>query len=281
LWNGARLFVALSLILVCVGLARPQMLAEPAASTTEGVDIVVVLDVSGSMRAADFRPRDRLHVAKGVIKKYLLTRQRDRIGLVVFAGQAYTQAPLTHDRALLAEVIDGVRTGVITDGTAIGDAVATGINRLRESEAKSRVLILITDGDNNAGNINPAMAAEMAERFDIQIFPILVGRGGRVPYPDGKDVFGAPRYVYMEWPTNPALLQSMAERTDGTFFKATDAKALAGSLQQILEEMDRSLLTGAPPTRRRIELYPLFLLPALLLLFFGLLVLGWRGEPVP
>ena len=130
LWWVGGLFLVL-------GLTRPRLLAPPAPNETQGIDIVVVLDVSGSMKAADFRPKDRLNVAKEIIKKHLLTRKNDRVGLVVFAGQAYTQAPLTHDKELLAEILDGVRTGVIEDGTAIGDATATGVNRLG-SKAKGK-----------------------------------------------------------------------------------------------------------------------------------------------
>ena len=158
--------------------ANPELIRE-AAERVGSQSIVVVLDVSGSMKAADFRPKDRLHVAKEIIKKHLLTRRNDRIGLVVFAGQAYTQAPLTHDKELLAEILDGVRTGVIEDGTAIGDATATGVNRLRESKAKGKALILITDGDNNAGRIAPLKAADLAKSFNVQIFSILVGKGGK------------------------------------------------------------------------------------------------------
>lgn len=268
-------------LLLVLTLTRPRMLAPPAPSETEGIDIVVVLDVSGSMKAADFKPKDRLNVAKSIIKKHLLPRRADRIGLVIFAGQAYTQAPLTHDKALLAEILDGIRTGVIEDGTAIGDATATGVNRLRESKAKGKALILITDGDNNAGSIDPLKSAELAKAFEVQIFSILVGKGGKVPYPVGKDMFGQDRYQEVEWPTNPALLQRMAKVSDGNFFSATAPRELETSFQEILAAMDKTLLEGAPPTRKRIDLYPLFLLLALLLLFTGQTLLSTRGSTLP
>jgi len=260
----------------------PQAPGHPDPETQEGIDIVVVLDVSGSMRAADFKPRDRLTVAKRVIAKYLLPREGDRISLVVFAGEAFTQAPLTHDRRLLGELLDGVRTGVITDGTAIGDAVATGVNRLRDSEAAGKALILLTDGDNNAGNLAPETAAALASEFGVRIFPILIGKGGRVPYPTGgRDVLGMPSYGYAVFPVNPELLKQMADTTDGRFFSATSPTALETSLQRILSEMDRTLLESGPTVRRPIDLFVLLLAPALLLLLLALVLGMTRSSTVP
>lgn len=278
----ARALFVLALALGVLALSGPKAPGKPDPAESEGIDIVVVLDVSGSMRAADFKPRDRLTVAKQVIARYLLPRERDRIGLVVFAGEAFTLAPLTHDKRLLAEVLEGVRTGVITDGTAIGDAVATGINRLRDSKAKSRVMILVTDGDNNAGNLAPEKAAELAAEMDIRIFPILVGKGGRVPYPTGgRDLLGMPSYSYAVFPINPELLRQMATITKGTFFSAEDPRALAGSFQAILESLDRSRLESAPLVRRPISLTPLLLLPAALLLALALALAMTRASTIP
>ncbi len=277
----AHVSILLAAVLVVVSLARPQVLGEPNPDAEEGIDIVVALDVSGSMLAADFKPRDRLTVAKKVIAEHLLTRRRDRLGLVVFAGEAFTQAPLTHDKALLEEILEGVRTGVITDGTAIGDAVATSVNRLRESKAESKVVILVTDGDNNAGNLSPEKAAELAQEFDVQVFPILVGRGGQVPYPRGQDFFGATRYVYMNWPTNPELLKRIATVTGAQFFTATNPKALETSLQQILEAMDKTRLDSGPILRKHIDLYPLLAAAALLLWLLGFVLLTTRASTVP
>jgi len=278
---AGRIAAVLAAALLVLAIAHPQVLGEPDPAEVEGIDIVVALDVSGSMRAADFKPKNRLHVAKAVIADHLLTRERDRIGMVVFAGEAFTQAPLTHDKQLLAQILEGVQTGVITDGTAIGDAVATATNRLRDSKAKSRVIILVTDGDNNAGNLAPDKAAELAASFDIKIFPILVGRGGKVPYPSGTDFFGEPRYTYMTWPTNPALLKKMAIATDGTFFSAADPAALEGSFKAILEQMDRSHLDDGPLARRPVELYPLVVLVALLAFIVAFTLLLSRGSTLP
>ena len=247
----------------------------------EGIDIVVVLDVSGSMRAADFKPRDRLTVAKQVIRDHLLTRKRDKVGLVVFAGEAYTQVPLTLDKGLVEEMLEGVRTGVITDGTAIGDALATGVNRLRDSKATSKVIILVTDGDNNAGNLSPEKAAKLAQEFGVKVFPVLVGKGGMVPYPSGQDFLGKTRYTKAEWPTNPKLLKSIAKETGGGFFRASKPKQLAGSFQKILERMDKSRLDLESEIRQPIDLYPLFILPAMLMLLLSILIFVTKGSTIP
>jgi Ca-activated chloride channel homolog len=282
LWRAtaqAAFFVAAAL--ACVAAARPQAPGEPDPLTTEGIDVVVALDISGSMRAADFRPNDRLTVAKAVIEERVLSRKTDRVGLVVFAGEAFTQAPLTHDKALLRQVLEGVKTGLTTDGTAIGDGIATAVNRLRDSKAKTKVVILLTDGDNNAGNVSPEDATALAVEFGIKIFPILIGRGGRVPFPDGNDVFGAPRYVYAEMPTNPMLLQGIAKTANGTFFSAADPAALEQSFAKILDLLDRSRLESGPPTRRPVDLAALLLLPAVLALFAALALSSTRALVVP
>lgn len=278
----ARVSLALALGLALVALAGPRVPGAPDPRSMEGIDLVAVLDVSGSMRAADFKPRDRLYVAKQVIHRHLLSRPRDRIGLVVFAGEAFTQAPLTHDRRLLGAILDGVRTGVIVDGTAIGDAVATGVNRLRDSKAKSRAIILVTDGDNNAGEVEPDEAASLAREMGVQIYSILVGRGGRVPFPlGGPDVLGMQNYGYADVTVNPDLLKSLATATGGAFFSAEDPSALAGSFQQILETLDRSLLEGGPVVRRPIALFPLLLWPAIVLLALAALLTLTRASSLP
>jgi Ca-activated chloride channel family protein len=277
----AHALLLVTVALVVVTLAKPQLPGEPDPATTEGIDIVVALDISGSMRAADFRPNDRLFVAKQVIEEHLLTRKRDRIGLVVFAGEAFTQAPLTHDKRLLHEILEGVRTGVITDGTAIGDGIATATNRLRDSTAKTRVIILVTDGDNNAGVIAPETAVDVAHDLGIQLYPILIGRGGRVPYPAGTDPLGQPRYEMVEIPVDATLLKSLAQHGGGTFFNATDAGSLSTSFQHILESLDRSKLDGAPAVRKPIDLYPLALFPAVLLLALATALLVTRGSTLP
>jgi Ca-activated chloride channel family protein len=274
--------IVASAVLASIALAQPQVLGEPEPGTTEGIDIVVVLDVSGSMRAADFKPKDRITVAKKVIEDHLLPRKRDRIGLVVFATEAFTQAPLTHDKALLGEILDGVKIGAIDDSsTAIGDGLATALNRVRDSKAKTRAVILLTDGDNNAGFIAPESATDLAVDLGVKVYPILIGAGGKVPFPDGTDIFGAPRYVTVDMPVNPTLLKTIATKTGGSFFNATDADSLTNSFTKILDSLDRSLLEGQKPVRRKIPLAPLLLFPAALLLAAGLVLAFTRGSTVP
>jgi Ca-activated chloride channel family protein len=235
---------ALAVVLTVVALARPQTTAQQARDlTVEGIDIVLALDLSTSMDAQDFRPKDRLHVAKDVLTEFITARANDRIGLVVFAGVAVTQAPLTLDYDALKNVVAQLRTRVLTDGTAIGDALATSLNRLRDSDAKSRVVILITDGENNAGKISPLDATAMAKALKIPVFTILVGKGGRVPFPtDGRDLFGNPISRDMEVKVNPELLQKMSSETGGESYRATNRQELKDNLQAILDKMERSKL---------------------------------------
>ena len=277
----ARFLASLAAILVTLAVSSPVVPGEPDPTLTDGIDIVVALDVSGSMRAADFRPNDRLYVAKDVIATHVLTRPRDRIGLIVFAGEAFTQTPLTHDRALVETVLDGVRTGVIRDGTAIGDGLALAVARLETSKATTKTVMLVTDGDNNAGELAPETAMDLAKETGIKVFPILVGKGGRVPFPDGVDIFGQPRFVSVEMPVNPALLKTIAQATGGTFFQATDKKSLETSFQKILESLDKSALDGAPPVRRRLPLSPLLLVPALAAFAVALTLRHTRASTVP
>lgn len=224
-----------------IALARPQERDSRVRDlSVEGIDIMIALDLSTSMEAADFRPQNRLHVAKEVLTEFLASRSNDRIGLVVFSGAAYTQAPLTLDYGVLKEVLSQLRTRVLEDGTAIGDAVATALNRLRDSEAKSRVVVLITDGDNNAGKLSPVDAASMAKALAIPVYSILVGKGGRVPFPTGQDVFGNTTWRDVEIPVNPELLRSMAAQTGGEFYRATDRESLKAGLQKVLDSLERS-----------------------------------------
>lgn len=231
----------MAIALAVVALARPQERDNRVRDlSVEGIDIMLALDLSTSMEAADFRPNNRLHVAKEVLSEFINGRGNDRIGLVVFAGAAYTQAPLTLDYGVLTEVLRQLRTRVLEDGTAIGDALATALNRLRDSDAKSRVVVLITDGDNNAGRISPLDAAEMAKALGIPVYTILVGKGGKVPFPAGQDLFGNQAWRDVEIPINPALLQSMASSTGGEFFRATDRDTLKQGLQKVLDSLERS-----------------------------------------
>ncbi len=252
-----------------VAIARPQARdARVRDLSVEGIDIVVALDLSTSMEAGDFRPQNRLHVAKEVLAEFISNRVNDRIGLVVFAGAAYTQAPLTLDYGVLREVLKQLRTRVLEDGTAIGDALATSLNRLRDSEAKSRVVVLITDGDNNSGKISPLDAASMAEALKIPIYTILVGKGGKVPFPQGQDLFGNVVWRETEIPINPELLQDISDRTGGEYYRATDPEGLKEGLQKVLDSLERSkLMEGGASATYREDFHPY------LLLAFGLAAL--------
>jgi Ca-activated chloride channel family protein len=229
--------------LALVALARPQIQdAKIRDLSVEGIDIVLALDLSTSMEAGDFRPQNRLNVAKEVLTDFISSRVNDRLGLVVFSGAAYTQAPLTLDYGVLKEVVKQLRTRVLEDGTAIGDALSVALNRLRDSDAKSRVVVIITDGDNNAGKISPLDAAAMAQALKIPVYTILVGKGGKVPFPQGQDLFGNTAWREMEIPINPELLQQVAKLTGGEFYRATDKESLKQGLQKVLDSLERSKL---------------------------------------
>lgn len=254
---------ALALVGVVIALARPVQRASAARDVSvEGIDIVVALDLSTSMRAADFRPKNRFFVAIEVLKEFIGSRPNDRIGLVVFAADAYTQCPLTLDHGVLLGVLDQLKLGVIEDGTAIGNGLATAVNRLRGSEAKSKVVILITDGDNNSGNVSPLEAAQMAKSLGVKTYTVMVGKGGKVPYPQ-EDAFGRTVYVDVEIPVNPKLLEQIAAATGGRSYTATDRATLQQSLQDILDSLEKTRLFEAGASAQYDELFPWALWPAL------------------
>jgi Ca-activated chloride channel family protein len=251
----------LALASAIIALARPQTTDSRIRDlSVEGIDIVIALDLSTSMEAGDFRPNNRIFVAKQVLTEFLDSRVNDRIGLVVFAGQAYTQSPLTLDYGVLKELVKQLRTRVLEDGTAIGDALAVSLNRLRESDAKSRVVVLITDGDNNAGRISPLDAASMAKALKVPVFTILVGKGGRVPFPAGTDLFGNTAWREMEIPVNPGLLKDISKTTGGEFYQATDRESLRQGLRKVLDALERSKLMEGGAAAHYQERYHLFLL---------------------
>jgi Ca-activated chloride channel homolog len=249
---------AAGIVAGALALARPQHGTLRENVTTQGVDIVVALDVSGSMAAQDFQPRNRLSVAKDVVATFVQRRAQDRVGLVIFAGRSLTKSPPTTDTAVLLRQLDDVRLDVLPDGTAIGSGLATSLTRLRRSQAKSKVIVLVTDGANNAGEIDPATAADMAKAMDVRVYTILVGRGGRVPMPvKVQNPFTGEvgeQTVMTEVQIDEALLQRIAERTGAEFFRATDPE----SLRRIFERIDRleksEIKTAA--FRRYRELFP-------------------------
>ncbi len=225
---------ALAFCSLVVAIARPQEVLKEQEITAEGIDIVLVMDLSSSMLAQDFKP-DRLEVSKRVASEFVDKREYDRIGLAVFAGEAFTQCPLTTDHKVLKEFLANLDCGILRDGTAIGDGLATAVNRLKESEAKSKTVILLTDGDNNAGYVNPLMASEIAREFNVKVYTIGVGSRGKAPAPvsraaDGRYIFGMATVKIDE-----ELLMKISEETGGRYFRATNAQ----SLEQIYAEIDR------------------------------------------
>jgi Ca-activated chloride channel family protein len=251
--------------LAVLALARPQTVgARVRDLSVEGIDIMIALDLSTSMEARDFVPQNRLYVAKETLNEFVSSRVNDRLGLVVFAGAAYTQAPLTLDYGVLREVVKQLRTRVLEEGTAIGDALAVSLNRLRDSDAKSKVVVLITDGDNNSGRISPLDAAGMAQALHVPVFTVLVGKGGKVPFPDGTDLFGNTSYRDVDIAINPALLQQISKMTGGEYYRATDRESLRAGLNGILDRLDKSKLLEGGASANYHEEFPPFLLAAFL-----------------
>ena len=230
---------AAAFALLVVALARPQDVERLSHTNTEGIDIMLAIDVSGSMLARDFRP-DRITAAKEVAGSFIADRYGDRIGLVAFAGEAFTQSPLTTDQGTLQTLLSRIRSGLIEDGTAIGNGLATAINRLRESEAKSKVIILLTDGVNNRGEIAPLTAAEIAKAQGIRVYTIGVGTEGMAPYP-AVDIYGTPTggTVMAKVEIDEKTLRSIAEMTGGEYFRATDKAKLKAIYDQI-NQMEKS-----------------------------------------
>ena len=225
-------WVALTLALVA--LARPQQGLSLSETESRGVDIMLAIDMSPSMSAQDFQPLNRLSVAKATAREFIHRRPHDRIGLTGFAATAFTQCPLTLDHEALVELLDGLDFGLAEDGTAIGMGLATAVARLRESRTPSKVIVLLTDGANNRGQIDPLTGADLARALGVKVHTILVGRGGLVPVPLDDPLMGR-RIQMMQMEVDPVTLQQISQRTGGRFYRATDAGALAG----IYGEIDR------------------------------------------
>ncbi|MCQ2294363.1 MAG: VWA domain-containing protein [Bacteroidales bacterium] len=221
-----------------VALARPQSKLSRQEMKVEGIDIVLAMDVSGSMLAEDFRP-NRLEASKHVAADFIDGRRNDRIGLVVFSGEAFTQVPLTIDHSVLLKQLFALKSGMIKDGTALGDGLATAINRIKDSEAKSKVIILLTDGINNQGSVDPQSAAEIAALYNIRLYTIGCGTNGMAPYP-ARDQYGRIHYQNVPVELDERLLTAMANSTqDGQYFRATNKKSLEKIFKQI-DDMEKS-----------------------------------------
>ncbi len=250
----------LVLALIIIALARPQSTSRTQDITIEGIDIVVALDISGSMLAEDFKP-NRMEAAKETAIEFVNMRPGDRIGLTIFSGESFTMVPLTTDHELLKDMLRTVHTGMVEDGTAIGDGLAIAINRLRESNAISKVIILLTDGINNTGVIDPLTAAEIAEIYNIRVYTVGVGSSGPVPYPF-QTPFGV-QYRDVEIPVDEPLLQEMSEMTGGLYFWADNQAALSEIYKEI-DQLERSKIDVIEFARKSDEYLPLVLLALLL-----------------
>ncbi len=253
------------LALIVIALSRPQKSNEKTIQWTEGIDIMLVIDISESMQIEDFRP-NRLEAAKQVARDFIKGRFQDRIGLVVFSGDAYSKSPLTTDYELLYSYINDISFDLIESrGTAIGSALAVGTNRMRESESKSKVMILLSDGDNTAGNIDPITAAELAEAYDIKIYTIAIGKEGKVPF--GTDFFGRTRYV--ENTLDETTLREIARIGQGKFYRVSNNSALE-DVFGIIDQLEKAEIKETH-FRDTTDFYHIYLTWAIVFLLLWLL----------
>ena len=267
----------LALVSGIVALARPRSGARAETSTSEGINMVIAFDISSSMLAMDFQPQNRLEVARAKIKQFVQSRSSDRIGIVAFSGEALTQVPLTTDYPVVQSALDNLQPGQLEDGTAIGTAIATAANRLKDAPGKSRVLIVLTDGVNNRGAIDPRTAARAAAQFGIKIYGIGVGTEGMAPVPVGRGLFGL-RYEMQKVEIDDALLTDISTATGGRYFRARDPAALQAITEQI-NRLERTPVRSRTYVRYS-ELFRWPLGAMLTLLAAELVLLSWKG-PLP
>ncbi|MFI5310277.1 MAG: VWA domain-containing protein [Gemmatimonadales bacterium] len=277
---AARVLNALRVIAICgvsLALARPRAGARVEQVSGDGISIILAIDLSSSMLAEDFQPQNRIEVAKDRVKQFINGRSVDQVGLVAFSGEALTQVPLTIDYPVVLAAVDNLQPGLLQDGTAIGTAIATSANRLRDAPGRSKVLILLTDGVNNRGTIDPRTAAKAAAALGIRVYTIGVGSEGMAPVPVGRGVFGL-RYETRPVELDEPLLEFIAQVSGGRYFRARDAQSLQRIYEQI-DQLERSPIHSKRYVRYR-ELYRWPLGFALGALLFELALLAWRG-PLP
>lgn len=268
--------LVLSYIATVTALARPQTMSSHSEESTEGIHINMVLDISASMLARDLEP-NRIEAAKMVASSFIASRPHDNIGLVVFAGESYTQCPLTTDHGVLLNLLNTVEMGLIQDGTAIGNGLATAVSRLKDVEGKSKVVILLTDGTNNAGAISPRTAAEIAQSFGIRVYTIGVGTRGKALYPVNT-VFGI-EYQPMQVEIDEEMLKSIASTTGGAYFRATDSESLKAIYSEI-DQMEKVKLRIENFTQKT-EYFYFWVGIALTLAFIGLLLRSTLFRSLP
>jgi Ca-activated chloride channel family protein len=266
----------LALAALIVAFARPQSTARGENVYREGIDITLALDISGSMLAEDFRP-NRIEAAKQVAQDFIEGRKSDRIGLVIFAGESFTQCPLTTDYSVLVDLLKKVKMGNLKDGTAIGEGIATAVNRMKTSKAKSKVMILLTDGVNNMGSIDPLTAAQIATTFGVRIYSIGVGTRGTAPYPM-KTMFGT-QYVQMPVEIDEDMLKQVSAATGGMYFRATGNQKLKDIYAEI-DKLERTKIEVTEFHRYR-ELFPQYLVLGAALLLAELLLAAFVFRKIP
>lgn len=268
-----------AVVALIVALAGPRTGISRSEVDAEGIAIAVVVDISTSMLAEDFHPRNRLAVAKREVAEFIQGRRYDRIGMVAFAAEALTQVPLTIDYAVLYRALDQLETGQLEDGTAIGTAIATAANRLRRAPGESRVMILMTDGENNRGEIDPVTAARAAAAFDIKIYTIGVGSEGTAPVPIARGLLGGYQYANLPVHIDEELLREIADITEGQYFRATDEAAL-DSIYQRIDELEKTEVEVRTYTNYTPRHLPFVLAAALLFVAeWGLLASRWGRVP--
>lgn len=264
--NFLRLLAFVALVIAA---ARPQLKFQFEESTSEGIDIVLCVDISSSMLAEDFKP-NRLEVAKEVAINFVDKRAYDRLGLVLFAGESFTQIPRTLDQDMIKNALSQIEVGIIKDGTAIGMGLANSVNRLTDSDAESKVIILLTDGVNNSGQINPSTAIELAKKTGVKVYTIGVGTSGEAPIPISRRADGSYVYSMVKVEIDEALLRQIAEETGGKYFRATSAEMLAYIYSEI-DKMEKSEVETAVITNK-VEKYRFFVLFALVCLSLEFLI---------
>jgi len=278
-WISRTLFALRNIVLATaiIAAARPRSAGRNEEIRSEGINIVIAFDISTSMLAQDFPPQNRLEAARARVAQFVTMRKSDRIGLVAFSGEALTQVPLTTDYAVVRAAVENLQPGQLEDGTAIGTAIATAANRLRDAPGNSRVLLLLTDGVNNRGSIDPRTAAAAAGAFGIKIYAIGVGSRGMAPTPVGRGAFGL-RYEMRPVEIDDALLTEISESTGGRYYRATDAASL-GRVTAEIDRLERVPITTRTYTRYT-ELYQWVIGFALLGLLLELGLAAWRA-PLP
>jgi Ca-activated chloride channel family protein len=279
--HARRVLFGMSMLALALGItamARPQKGTRSEEVLTEGVDIIIALDASGSMAAEDFEPHNRFFVAKSVAQKFVEGLRHDRVGLVVFAAKAFTRCPLTLDYGVLESVLSSAELGTMDDGTAIGNALATCLNRLRNSKAKSKVVILVTDGVNNCGEVQPLDAAAIARALQVKIYTVGVGSSGTARVPVNDPVYGK-IYADMQVEIDEASLKQIADTTGGLYYHATDRPSLERIFEAIgrLEKTELKVKTYTHYNERFLD----FLLPALALVFLGTVAGFTRFGKIP